>query len=99
MRAVPALERTLSALADPTRRSIGELLRKKRHRAGELAASLAVSAPALSRHLRILRQSRLVSNDGLAHDARVRIYSLRRDGLHALNDRIVHSLGDRPPTR
>ena len=49
------LDRILSALADPTRRGVIELLRKKPRRAGELASSFDMSAPAMSRHLRVLR--------------------------------------------
>ena len=82
----PALDRTLSALADPTRRAVVELLRKKPRRAGELAASLAISAAALSRHLRILRKSALVTGDGVEHDARVRLYRLRPEGFDSLRD-------------
>jgi DNA-binding transcriptional ArsR family regulator len=72
------LDRTLAALADPTRRNVVHLLRKKPRRAGELAAACAISAPAMSRHLRVLRKSGLVEGDELADDARVRLYRLRR---------------------
>jgi len=82
----PALDRTLSALADPTRRAVVELLRKKPRRAGELAAALAMSAPALSRHLRILRKSSLVIDDEVENDARVRLYRLRPEGLNSLHE-------------
>ena len=49
------LDRTLAALADPTRRGVVELLRKKPRRAGELAEWFGLSPPAMSRHLRVLR--------------------------------------------
>src|SRR5919202_760124 len=52
---------TLSALADPTRRQVIELLRERPRRAGELAAASAISGPAMSRHLRVLRRSGLVA--------------------------------------
>jgi DNA-binding transcriptional ArsR family regulator len=76
---VTRLEDTFSALADPTRRAVVDLLRKKPRRAGELSAALAMSPPAMSRHLRVLRKVGLVSETGLDNDARVRVYALRRD--------------------
>jgi DNA-binding transcriptional ArsR family regulator len=71
------LDRTFAALADPTRRGVIALLRKKPRRAGELAGSLSMSAPAMSRHLRVLRATGLVTEDHQGDDARVRLYRLR----------------------
>ncbi len=71
------IDHTLLALADPTRRRVVELLRKKPHRAGDIAASLSVSPPLLSRHLRVLRKGGLIENSEGEHDARVRVYRLR----------------------
>ena len=71
------LDRTFAALADPTRRGVIDLLRKKPRRAGELASSLAMSGPAMSRHLRVLRTTGLVEEDHAGDDARVRVYRLR----------------------
>lgn len=73
----PALDQTLAALADPSRRKVIELLRARPRRAGDLAEALHMSAPALSRHLKVLRKSRLIENDELEDDARVRLYRLR----------------------
>ena len=70
------VDHTLLALADPTRRRIVDLLRKKPRRAGDIATSLSVSAPSLSRHLRVLRKSGLIEGSGVEHDARVRLYRL-----------------------
>jgi len=70
------LDRTLMALADPTRRGVVELLRQQPRRAGELADALSVTPPALSRHLRLLRKTGLVAESELEHDARVRVYRL-----------------------
>ena len=78
------LDKTFSALADPTRRRVVELLRKKPRRAGDLAAAFGMSAPAMSRHLRVLRRTRLVEEDSLEEDARVRVYRLRRERFAAL---------------
>ena len=72
------LDRTLSALADPTRRRAVDLLRDGPRRAGELAEALAMSPPAMSRHLRVLRASGLVEERHDGDDARVRVYRLRR---------------------
>ena len=50
----------LSALADPIRRQIVEMLAERELDAGELASAFPVSLPAVSRHLRVLRQAGLV---------------------------------------
>ena len=73
------LDRTLAALAEPTRRRVIDLLRKRPHRAGELARAARVSAPLMSRHLRVLRVRGLVEEArGDSDDTRVRMYRLRR---------------------
>ncbi len=73
-----SLDRTLAALADPTRREVIDLLRKKPRRASEIARALSMSAPAMSRHLRLLRKTGLVTKHELDDDARVRVYRLER---------------------
>jgi len=75
--ALPALDATLSALADPHRRQVIDLLRQRPQRAGDLARALDLSPPAMSRHLRTLRQSGLVEESHPDFDARVRVYHLR----------------------
>lgn len=79
MSAAQNLDATLLALADPTRRRVIDLLRAEPRRAGELAAAFDMVPPAMSRHLRILRETGLVEESGLPHDARVRVYQLRRE--------------------
>jgi DNA-binding transcriptional ArsR family regulator len=79
-----ALDRTLAALADPQRRRVVDLLRERPRRAGELAQAAGASFPAMSRHLRTLRESGLVEEDRDALDARVRIYRLRREPMTEL---------------
>ena len=59
-----------------------ELLGRKPRRAGELAEALGLPAPAMSRHLRELKQSGLVEETHPEFDARVRIYTLK-DGAMA----------------
>lgn len=88
---VTEIDATLSALADPTRRRIVELLRDRPRRAGELAAAFEMSAPAVSRHLRVLRRSGLVTGYGVDDDARLRVYELRQEpftALHAWLDQV-----------
>jgi DNA-binding transcriptional ArsR family regulator len=76
------IDQTLAALADPHRRRAVELLGQKPRRAGELAEALGLPAPAMSRHLRELKQSGLVEETHPEFDARVRIYTLK-DGAMA----------------
>ncbi len=78
------IDRTLLALADPTRRGVIELLRQEPRRASELAELLDMTRPAMSRHLRVLRESGLVSEGELDHDARVRLYRLERERFEEL---------------
>jgi DNA-binding transcriptional ArsR family regulator len=76
------IDKTLAALADPHRRHAVELLGQRPRRAGELADALGLAAPAMSRHLRQLKQSGLVEETHPEFDARVRIYALK-DGAMA----------------
>ena len=76
-----AIDRTLAALADPNRRRVIELLRMRPRASGELAQAAGLSAPAMSRHLRTLRQSGLVAEDHDGFDARLRIYRLRPEPM------------------
>jgi DNA-binding transcriptional ArsR family regulator len=78
------LDDTLAALADPTRRRVVDLLRRRPYRAGELAGTFGVSAPAMSRHLRVLRQRGLIEERRVDDDARVRVYRLRRERFDEL---------------
>jgi DNA-binding transcriptional ArsR family regulator len=75
---------TLAALADPVRRRSVELLAERPHRAGELAEALGVSAPVMSRHLKVLRRADLVEEEHPPFDARVRVYSLRAASMAVL---------------
>jgi DNA-binding transcriptional ArsR family regulator len=67
------------ALADPTRRRVIELLGERAHRAGELSAAAGTSAPAMSRHLRILLDAGFVVDERVPDDARLRVFRLRRE--------------------
>jgi DNA-binding transcriptional ArsR family regulator len=78
------LNATLSALADRNRRAVVELLKEQPRRAGEIAGALSLTPPALSRHLRVLRRSGLIHEQGIEEDARVRIYRLRKEPFDQL---------------
>ena len=54
------LQQTLKALSDPIRREILNLLKKGRMPAGEMTAHFSVSAPAISRHLSVLKEADLI---------------------------------------
>src|SRR5262249_4031637 len=60
-RASAALDRTFSALADPTRRMLLERIGRQPYRAGDLCRGLSISRPAVSKHLRVLRHAGLVT--------------------------------------
>ncbi len=83
---VPELDQTLNALSDPTRRQIVNMLAEKSLSAGEIGKTFEISAPALSRHLRILRRSGLVDDDRDPSDNRLRIFKLRLSPLSELQD-------------
>lgn len=78
------LDRTLAALADPQRRRAVNLLREGPLAAGQLARALDLAPPAMSRHLRVLRQSGLVEETHQGLDARLRIYALRLEPMSGL---------------
>jgi DNA-binding transcriptional ArsR family regulator len=71
----------LGLLGDPTRRAIFELLARRPASVGELAAQLPVSRPAVSQHLRALKEGGLVVDE--AQGTR-RVYRLNPDGVAAL---------------
>lgn len=79
------LDNTLTALAESTRRGIVDRLSRRPHRAGELAKAFGMSPPAISRHLRILRTSGLVEEERATHDARQRVFRLRREPFSELS--------------
>ena len=80
---VMAYDNALAVLADPTRRKVFERLRGGPRPVNMLAAGLPVSRPAVSQHLKILKDAGLVEerSEGVR-----RIYSLRREGLAELRE-------------
>jgi len=70
-----------SVLGDRTRRTIFERLAERPQAVGELASALPVSRPAVSQHLKVLKDARLVVD---RRDGNRRIYHLDPDGVGAL---------------
>jgi DNA-binding transcriptional ArsR family regulator len=66
----------VDAIADPVRREILELLRRGPMSAGSLASAFTISRPAVSRHLRVLREHGLVIEQRDDSDGRGRVYRL-----------------------
>jgi DNA-binding transcriptional ArsR family regulator len=75
-------EATFGALADPTRRAVLDLLRQGTQPAGKIARAFPVSRPAISKHLRLLRQAHLVEE---RREGRHRLYRLNPTPLKAVD--------------
>jgi DNA-binding transcriptional ArsR family regulator len=73
----------LTALSDPTRRAVFERLRKGPASVQQIADGLPVSRPAVSQHLKALREAGLVRDEARGT---ARIYSIHTPGLRALRD-------------
>jgi len=71
----------IEALSDPTRRRIVTLLSGGPKRAGELAAEVGMSAPATSRHLRVLLSALVIADERLDEDARARLFRLKPESI------------------
>jgi DNA-binding transcriptional ArsR family regulator len=72
-----------AALADPTRCRVVELLAERARPVHELAASFDISRPAISRHLRILKEAQLVAEE---KRGRENVYALQRTKLKPVAD-------------
>ena len=72
-----------AVLAEPHRRQILDLLLEAERPVGDLVAALSVSQPAVSKHLRVLREAGLVD---VRVDAQRRIYSVRSEPLQAVDE-------------
>ena len=72
------------ALADPTRRQVIQLLGSGPRRAGELAHDVGASPSALSRHLKLLLDASIITDERIPEDARVRLFRLRPESLTAV---------------
>jgi DNA-binding transcriptional ArsR family regulator len=76
-----AAGRVLDALGDPTRRAVLELVRDRERSVGEIARHLPVSRPAVSQHLRVLKEAGLVHD---RQDGNRRLYAVDHRGLGEL---------------
>jgi len=82
VRAAAQSDAAFSALADPTRRAVLDLLRGGMRPAGEIARSFTVSRPAISKHLAVLRRAHLVEE---RREGRHRMYHLNPEPLKAVD--------------
>lgn len=74
---------TFEVLAEPTRRRILDLLREDERPVGELVATLQISQPGVSKHLRVLREAGLVEARA---DAQRRLYRVRPEPLAEIDE-------------
>ena len=79
----PPQATALAALGDPTRRAIFEQLGERPAAVGELAGRLPVSRPAVSQHLKVLKDAGLVVDE---RQGSRRVYRLDPDGIAELRD-------------
>lgn len=84
-------ESVLEALGDPTRRAVFSLLRQGPRSVAEVAAEMPVSRPAVSQHLKVLKEARLVAAQP---DGRRTIYRIDPTGLRALETYLQQFWGD-----
>ena len=74
---------TITALSDPTRLRIVEMLAGKELSAGAISSKFDMSAPAVSQHLKVLKDAKLVT---VRTDAQRRLYSLNKDGFEEMEE-------------
>jgi DNA-binding transcriptional ArsR family regulator len=81
--AIPKTDKAFDALGDPTRRTIFERLAKGPLSVVHIAEGLSVSRPAVSQHLRVLREARLIA---MTREGTRSIYRIDEEGIQALRD-------------
>jgi DNA-binding transcriptional ArsR family regulator len=86
------MDRVASALSDPTRREILRMLRDAPLNAGAIAQAFNVTRPAVSRHLRVLREAGLVVHEARGRE---RVYRLELAPLGALDEYVTELRRDR----
>ncbi|MFC0518048.1 ArsR/SmtB family transcription factor [Mucilaginibacter angelicae] len=83
MQALRNYETAFNALGDPTRRAIFEKLAKGPLSVVHIAEGLTVSRPAVSQHLKVLREAKLIS---MAQQGTRSIYRIEQEGIRAMRD-------------
>lgn len=83
----PTADLVFKALADPTRRRVLDLLREGVRSVTDLQAHFKISQPALSRHLKVLREAKLVL---YRPTGRHNVYQLNAEPMEAVNDWMRH---------
>jgi DNA-binding transcriptional ArsR family regulator len=80
------MDAALRAIAEPRRREILRLVWDAERSSGEIAGHFDITGPAVSQHLKVLREAGLVNErrDGTRH-----LFSANRDGLHELRDQLA----------
>ena len=86
---------SFDALGDPNRRAIVERLKERPQSVGDIAQSLPISRPAVSRHLRLLKNAGLVADTA---EGTRRLYRLHPDGVEAMRE-FVQSVWGQALTR
>ena len=86
------MDAVLQAIAEPRRRRILELVRDRELPAGEIAARFEVTRPAISQHLRVLKEAGLVSE---RREGTRRMYRARPEGLAELRQFLDEFWGER----
>jgi DNA-binding transcriptional ArsR family regulator len=79
----------LAAIADPTRRRIVEMLAKRDRTVGEIVEAFDMSAPAISQHLKVLREAGLVNSHV---EGQSRIQSLNPAGLQQIQSWLMSTM-------
>jgi DNA-binding transcriptional ArsR family regulator len=87
VRAAAARTDAFRAIADPTRRAVLDLLRQSERSVSELCEPFAMSQPALSQHLKVLRRAGLVTT---RRAGRLRVYALDPRPLRAVSEWVAH---------
>ena len=85
------MDAALHAIADPRRRRILELVAHEELTAGQIAANFDVSRPAISQHLAVLKNARLLQE---RRQGTRRYYRARREGLDELREYLEHFWDD-----
>ena len=78
-----AVEQTLRAIAEPSRRKILRLVQNNELPAGEIASHFEITRPAISQHLRILKNAGLVTE---RREGTKRLYRARPEGLEEIRE-------------